>query len=151
MGSKERASLALNTIRKRVSNLGSSDDKNRDTVNYLKELLDEIQEAIDTFDSDCLNLKDVNELIASTDKYSSLSNPVSEFGNRSNNMDKITDGVSSEIICNESFTNTTSNSTLKGINDTSSMMVVKKKKKRKIDKEQITIMGKNSETVKYLE
>lgn len=137
----EKASISLGIIRQRVAKLKPSETESKEKLHDLREMLDEIQETVDTCEKDREGLRDVNimrkkaeEDIKKSDKQTSTPQDKSESVDPS--AATTTVGFASSNITGNGFANISGsagmdpNTKTGGDKDLVPMMVVKKKKKR---------------------
>eukprot|EP00566_Odontella_aurita_P009606 CAMPEP_0113554158 /NCGR_PEP_ID=MMETSP0015_2-20120614/15997_1 /TAXON_ID=2838 /ORGANISM="Odontella" /LENGTH=517 /DNA_ID=CAMNT_0000455275 /DNA_START=16 /DNA_END=1569 /DNA_ORIENTATION=- /assembly_acc=CAM_ASM_000160 len=126
------SSAALRDIREHVANLRPSESGDADAVLDLRELMDEIQEAIDTAREDLQGLSDVSEMKAKAEADIEKADRVAlEEGVEASRNDVASGGVTTVGFGAQTLPTAAATTSATTANKAVPMMVVKKKKKKK--------------------
>ena len=126
---QEQASAALKVIRDRVAQLNAQDSEDNERVHDLREMLDEIQETLDTSEKDKEGLRDLSLMRKKAEEDANKSDePASNVSDAAGGTTSIGFGQ----VTSEGTTFTASASMTSNV-EAAPMMVVKKKKKRDDD------------------
>ncbi len=141
-----KSSKALSTIRDRVSDLKPSDASDLDTVNDLREMLDEIQETIDNCETDREGLRDVNIMRKKAEEDAKKEDAMDTSIAQDEDGGTTSIGFGSASVASSTPASASAGFGVAPISSTSSkpaasaipMMVVKKKKKKAATLEQVS-------------
>ena len=124
-----QASEALKVIRNRVSNLKPLDSRDSEKFHDLREMLDEIQEALDTAEEDKEGLRDITLMRKKAEEDANKSD-------EPNNAKSMEESGSTTIGFGQAFASESANNSFTTCTKQSAqaapMMIVKKKKKRDV-------------------